>query len=200
MHSGEAGGRFSPPFGPMSWGWPGGRLRDTASDALSGPRRPACPAGLTLSRAASYLGSSCMPEVDAGLRGGTGRTGSEVPVSPSGLARWRSRSVNALMISGASKARFLRPTVIWFRTPSANESCRGGSGRPWFLARRAPGRLPPPCCQPPGGAGIRTVRPNRGAMSTFDMRRSCSATCRSWARPRARSQFASLGGNFTPPY
>jgi hypothetical protein len=80
------------------------------------------------------------------------------------------------------------------------QSCGGGSGRPWFLARPAPGRLPPPSCQPPGGGGIRTVRPNRGAMSASDTMRICSATFRSCALPRARSQLASLGGNFMPPY
>jgi hypothetical protein len=32
------------------------------------------------------------------------------------------------------------------------------------------------------------------------MMRRCSASCCSCARRRARSQFASLGGSFIPPY
>ena len=68
-----------------------------------------------------------------------------------------------------------------------------------FLPRPALGFLPWPSCQPPGGGGIRTVRPYRGAMSTSDMVCRCSSTCRSCARPRARSQAASLGGSFIPP-
>jgi hypothetical protein len=39
-------------------------------------------------------------------------------VFPFGLASWRSRSVNALTIAGASKARFLRPMVIWDKIPA----------------------------------------------------------------------------------
>jgi hypothetical protein len=37
-------------------------------------------------------------------------------VLPVGLARRRSRSVEALISLGASKARFLRPTLIWANT------------------------------------------------------------------------------------
>jgi hypothetical protein len=40
-------------------------------------------------------------------------------VSPAGLHGWRSRSVNAWMMSGASNARFRRPTVTWFRMPAS---------------------------------------------------------------------------------
>jgi hypothetical protein len=45
------------------------------------------------------------------LRAGTGRAGGELRVSPSGLASWRSRSLNAAMTSVASKARLRLPTV-----------------------------------------------------------------------------------------
>ena len=86
------------------------------------------------------------------------------------------------------------------RRPSAFQSRDRGSDRPMYLGRFALFRLPPPACQPPGGAGIRTLRPYRGAMSAFAMMRSCSATCRSCARPRVRSQFANLGGSCIPRY
>jgi hypothetical protein len=45
--------------------------------------------------------------------------GSEVRVSPAGLPSWRSRSVKASMMSGASNARFRRPTVTWCRMPAS---------------------------------------------------------------------------------
>jgi hypothetical protein len=110
-------GAASPPWGRL---WTADRRR---SPGMACPVVAAClvaradhvillaQSWLTLNKAVSYLGLSRRPKVDAGLRRGTGRTGSEVRVSPSGLASWRSRSVNALTISGASKARFLRPTV-----------------------------------------------------------------------------------------
>ena len=49
---------------------------------------------------------------------GTRLIGSEMRVSPSGLASRRSRAVNASMISGASNARLRRPTVICLRIPA----------------------------------------------------------------------------------
>src|SRR3954447_24820633 len=49
-------------------------------------------------------------------REGTRRSGREKRVSPSGLASWRSRSVNARIRSPASNARLRRPTVVCFRT------------------------------------------------------------------------------------
>jgi hypothetical protein len=52
-------------------------------------------------------------------RGGTALLGSELRVSPPGLASCRSRSVNALMISLASKARFRLPTVTWDSAPAS---------------------------------------------------------------------------------
>ena len=51
-----------------------------------------------------------------GRRGGTDLLGSELRVSPAGLESCRSRSVNALMTSLASKARFRLPTVTWDST------------------------------------------------------------------------------------
>lgn len=47
-------------------------------------------------------------------RFGTVREGKDDLVSPSGLANCRSRSVKASINSTASKARFRRPTVVWF--------------------------------------------------------------------------------------
>jgi hypothetical protein len=104
--------------GIMGRDWPAGPLREAASGAAGDHVVPPAQSGLTLYKSAPYLGLSCRPKVDVGLRGGTGRTGSEVRVSPSGLASWRSRSLNALIISGASKARFLRPTVTWVSIPA----------------------------------------------------------------------------------
>ena len=49
---------------------------------------------------------------------GTRPIGSETSVSPQGLASWRSRAANASMSSGASNARFLRPTVTCVRIPA----------------------------------------------------------------------------------
>src|ERR1019366_8029482 len=46
------------------------------------------------------------PAVHLCRRAGTRRTGSDVRVSPAGLPSWRSRSVKASMMSGASNARF----------------------------------------------------------------------------------------------
>ena len=50
---------------------------------------------------------------------GTRLAGSETSVSPSGLARCRSNAVKASMSSGASNARFRRPTVTCLRTPAS---------------------------------------------------------------------------------
>jgi hypothetical protein len=58
------------------------------------------------------VGSGCR-------RRGTRREGGDVRVSAPGLASWRSRSVNASMISGASNARLRRPIVIWRKIPTS---------------------------------------------------------------------------------
>ena len=54
---------------------------------------------------------------------------------------------------------------------------------------------PGPLSKPPGGGGIRTLRPPLHVFA-FAMARRCSSSCRSCARRIARSQLASLGGSF----
>ena len=49
---------------------------------------------------------------------GTLRTGGDTRVSSNGLASRRSNAVNRSISSGASKARFRRPTLTWTSTPA----------------------------------------------------------------------------------
>jgi hypothetical protein len=60
---------------------------------------------------------------------GTRLVGFDERVFPVGLARRLSRSVKVLMSSGASKARFLRPTFTWARTPASTSRVIA-----WFVA------------------------------------------------------------------
>ena len=82
--------------------------------AVSGqvPVGAAAAAGATRQGRTWRLRSYCRPH-------GTRLTGSETSVSPSGPASCRPSAVNASMSSGASNARFRRPTVTCLRTPAS---------------------------------------------------------------------------------
>lgn len=123
---------------------------------------------------------------------GADREGGDDRVSPVGLASWRSRSVNASSTSGASKARFRRPTVTWVRTPACSRR-----RTPWLVAwKLRPMRSAAPDTVRTGAPGSATIsssvaeparmRPSDRRQSSWTLRmRASNASASSTARRQA---------------
>ena len=166
------------------------RLRMCARWATSGAREPSlpkpsrsrwerAPGGRRAS--AKLAGSGCslgyrLPlhlkgVLDRRLRG-TRLVGSEMSVSPSGLASCRSNTVNVSISSGASGARFRRPTVTCWRMPASTSrsiacSSPGTTARssltPWWSSAVARRAMREQADQPSTrGAPARAARCSRG--------------------------------------
>lgn len=92
-------------------------------------------------------------------------------MSPSGLASWRSRSVKALIMSLASKARFRFPTLICVSTPAERS-------RP--MASLACGKLRPISSAAPRADRIGAPGSARRSRSVADPALICPSWTRHW--------------------